>query len=181
MGRRRLARRVGAEADDVTDRHPKSPYLTAIEKEATLAYFAKRRVDLRSPSEPGGDGTQDPEVLPLCDRINALDGLCTVQSCSGHRQRQPGGKSAWASEACVWLRVSCAWHDALLSAGFDLAALRNVYDVAAHFDRVDGAVWRINFAGLDVEERPTQTVKESVDRLARFFEGLAPLAGWDAM
>lgn len=49
----------------------------------------------------GGYGYPDPDMYLWCDRINALRGVCTLQSCAGHRD----GK--YFHHAQLWL-----WFDA---------------------------------------------------------------------
>jgi hypothetical protein len=44
-----------------------------------------------------GRGWPDPEITPLCDKLNAMPGICTLQSCAGHGGN-PGGLWIWLDE-----------------------------------------------------------------------------------
>jgi tRNA(Phe) wybutosine-synthesizing methylase Tyw3 len=56
----------------------------------------------------GGEGWIDPEVLPLVDALNTLEGVCTVQSCCGHRHPIPDDPDGaeWVHHGQLWLRLS---------------------------------------------------------------------------
>lgn len=41
-------------------------------------------------SEVAGPGVPDPEMIPWCEKLNALPGVCTLQSCAGHRDGERG-------------------------------------------------------------------------------------------
>lgn len=88
-------------------------FLTVDEKARELAGFAEYRRDqshyrTAHPDAHGGEGWLDPEVLPLVDALNALDGVCTVQSCCGHRWPVPGDQDGaeYVHTGQLWLRLS---------------------------------------------------------------------------
>jgi hypothetical protein len=106
---------------------PGERFLTEAEKARTLAQF--RSVRATAKFGEGADGWLDQDVLTLCDRLNALSGVCTVQSCSGHPMTERGAPPLSGQ---VWLRLS-EWLATLL---FDsdivqaLAAQTCIYKVA---------------------------------------------------
>jgi len=61
----------------------------------------------------GGAGFPDPPIIPWCARLNRIPGVCTLQSCAGHRQGR------WRSAGRVWL-----WLTLELSRRFDERALQ---------------------------------------------------------
>jgi hypothetical protein len=60
----------------------------------------------------GGAGFPDPPIIPWCDRLNRISGVCTLQSCSGHR------RGRWRSAGHLWL-----WLTEDMSRRFDERAL----------------------------------------------------------
>lgn len=90
-----------------------SRFLTADEKARELAFFAAQREDpgnWRRAHEGeraglGDVGYIDHEVVPLCDLLNAIDGVCTLQSCCGHRYPSPSGDGDCVSGGLIRLRL----------------------------------------------------------------------------
>lgn len=105
---------------------PGERYLTEDEKARTLAQF--RSVCATAKFGEGADGWLDRDVLALCERLNALAGVCTVQSCSGHPMSGRGPLLAGQ----VWIRLG----DWLAAMFFDsdivqdLASKEYIYKVA---------------------------------------------------
>lgn len=52
------------------------------------------------PRGPGGAGFPDDRIIPLCDRINRLSGICTLQSCAGHSRSE---EQRWSAPGNLWL------------------------------------------------------------------------------
>lgn len=69
-----------------------SQYLLPQEKEETVSYWLKWR-DAQAPTTDiaeehvamGGFDWPDSPIFPYTDQINALEGICTISSCMGHR------------------------------------------------------------------------------------------------
>lgn len=92
---------------DLSPRHFER-YLTPAEKAAHLAEFERYKTipgiwRCDHEDDHGGRGSVDHEVLPLVDDLNALDGVCTIQSCCGHRWQVPGEPEG----------VECVYHGQL--------------------------------------------------------------------
>lgn len=77
-----------------------SRYLTPDEKERIVAGWLAYRDTCRG---PGGYGYPDPDIFPLTDVLNSFDGLCTLQSCSGHIMRNPVDDAEYIQPAHLWL------------------------------------------------------------------------------
>lgn len=68
-----------------------SRYLTPSEKEDTVNFWLMTR-EAQVPTTPlaeehiarGGFDWPDPPIFPYTDRLNVLEGICTVSSCMGH-------------------------------------------------------------------------------------------------
>lgn len=73
---------------------------------AAKASYEQAKVDGSLPARPGGMGYPDPEIYDLCDRLNALDGICTMQSCAGHLHpdEEPGDGAMWSGE--LWIATT---------------------------------------------------------------------------
>lgn len=80
---------------------PGKLYLTEEEKRSVLARFDASRTTAPS-SIVGAEGGLDEDVLRLCDRINQMHGVVTVQSCGGH----PATDTRPALAGQVWVRLS---------------------------------------------------------------------------
>lgn len=75
-------------------------FMTEEAKREELRHFQEDRS--RGPFNlPGGRGGVDPDILPLCDQLNALPGLCTLQSCAGHGETEHSG--IWPASLWLWL------------------------------------------------------------------------------
>lgn len=60
----------------------------------------------------GGLGFPDPEIFELCDQLNALDGVCTLQSCAGHQWPAPENPEqtiTFPGNLWLWLDESMAF------------------------------------------------------------------------
>lgn len=64
-------------------------------------------------------GFPDPPIYALCDRMNQMPGLCTLQSCAGHRMPYPAneGDGFYYHSAQLWL-----WPDEWTARRFYLSA-----------------------------------------------------------
>lgn len=49
---------------------------------------------------PGGLGNPDADIVPWCQRLNGINGLCTIQSCAGHHDHTS------LTLGHLWLRLS---------------------------------------------------------------------------
>jgi hypothetical protein len=87
-------------------------FLTASRKAAVIAEWEAAKLDWRN-GRLQGVGAPDQPMLAWCDKINALPGLCTLQSCAGHR------RGSIYETAHLWL-----WMTREVAARFDEAAPR---------------------------------------------------------
>jgi tRNA(Phe) wybutosine-synthesizing methylase Tyw3 len=83
-------------------------YLTPSRKRIELAYWMEVRVKRDAMTVPpiGGHGYADPEIYALTDRLNALPGVCTLQSCAGHVVDAADGSGPYHMRASLWLWLS---------------------------------------------------------------------------
>lgn len=58
-------------------------HLTREAKRRELEHYASLRAQSHV-AQPGEHGHLDPDIIPLCDKLNTLPGVCTLQSCAGH-------------------------------------------------------------------------------------------------
>ena len=106
-------------------------------------------------------GDPDPDIYPLCDRLNALPGVCTLQSCAGHRNGNV------LDSGHLWL-----WLDRRTAERFDrnawaLAAFPTIERVARFYSPSGQEITVIEFQG---NERGALATSADVIRL--FFESL---------
>jgi hypothetical protein len=83
-------------------------YLTPKAKVRVLREFDTHKMQSKPKGELAGKGYPDPEIIPLCDWLNSFDGVCTLQSCAGHRIG-----SLIHSKGVLWI-----WLDEKLAAQF---------------------------------------------------------------
>lgn len=73
-------------------------HLTPEAKVRELLAWERARTEFLAGPPPdrfiGGHGYHDPPIFPHVDALNAIDGVCTLQSCSGHR--------CTAASHCSW-------------------------------------------------------------------------------
>lgn len=65
-----------------------------------------------------GPGLPETSMIPWCEKLNDIDGLCTVQSCAGHGPDACG----YRSSGHLWLRLSAPMMKQFIERGSDLAA-----------------------------------------------------------
>lgn len=119
-------------AGDLTRRH-----LLAEAKADELAKWEADKSRPRPPGDVGGHGWADTEIVPLCDALNALPGICTLQSCAGHRD----------SVGHLWL-----WLDEQNAGAFDrwgyvLARMRGIEVVSRKYTDWGQEITAIEFDG----------------------------------
>ncbi len=66
-------------------------YLDESRKAEELAYWTRL---VAEPVSEEGRGNPDPEIIPWCEKINSIPGICTLQSCAGHEYGEDGIRSA---------------------------------------------------------------------------------------
>ncbi len=141
-------------------------HLTREAKRRELERWARLRtehIDAPGVPDPSQPGHADPDVYPLCDRLNALTGVCTIQSCAGHAL-----DDGWLRTGHLWL-----WLDAATAEKFDrqawaLATAPSIERVARLYLPSGQEISCIEFAG---NERGL--LKDSSDTIATFFASLA--------
>lgn len=155
-------------------------FLTDAEKQGHLEYWCKVRADFSAnppACDPAGMGYPDRETYELTDRLNALEGVCTVQSCSGHRvgarnvvNGEPA-ESLWCAQ--LWLRLSEPLFWAFIRNAEHLAARKpHIERVNFLFDPWEG-VADLQFQGLNVG---ADALEESGQVVDDFFRTLVKLA-----
>lgn len=74
-------------------------YLTLLEKKKELGFLREeyRRATLKP------DGYMDLELIPYLERINACDGVMTLQSCTGHKKSKERDATF---DGHFWMRLS---------------------------------------------------------------------------
>lgn len=78
-------------------------YLSEENKANILKRFHDSLADLPLHDERGGYGFPDPDMIPWCEKINSIHGVCTLQSCAGHKGDYEIPGHLW-----IWLREDLA-------------------------------------------------------------------------
>jgi hypothetical protein len=141
-------------------------FLTAAEKRQTIAAWLDARAAY--PCVEGnlsGRGFPDADMLPWCDQLNAIEGVCTVQSCAGHGSAAAGSID---SAGHVWLLL-----DAAMSAAFDAGAFRLAADTT-HIERVSRLYmpWGKEIASITFAGNERDLLNESMHVILTFFRSL---------
>lgn len=152
----------------------KRRYLTPSEKAEQIAAWHQQRADFENQRptlnrDPAGLGFPDPEIYNLTDRLNAIEGVCTVQSCSGHVI----GIQDVQWNANLWLRLSEPITEQFLECVSDLTEERPAVErVALVFGPPEGEIVEIVFEGLNVG---AEAFAEAGDIIVAFFLRLEAL------
>jgi hypothetical protein len=115
-----------------------SRYLTTAEKTAELDGWRRTRDAFAGIVGPG---VPDPEMIPWCEKINALPGVCTLQSCSGH----PDGEIPRLGH--LWLRLDDRRAASFHARAFELAAKTGIERISLIYQPWGHEVIQLEFAG----------------------------------
>ena len=137
-------------------------HMTPVAKASELQDWEERKA---GPRGRGGDGFTDDRIIPLCDRINKLSGVCTQQSCAGHPPIAgsgiyPGNLWLWFDESTfnAFLR-----HAPALAEDPSMESIDLLYGRYRPHDR--RVVASLSFAG---DERGPDALEHSGDIIYRF-------------
>lgn len=111
----------------------------------------------------GGVGWPDPEMLPWVEKINRIDGLCTLQSCSGHANKDKGH---WAAGR-LWLWMAREKWEAFQGLALDLAQEPTIERVASLYQPYGRVVIDLTFEGL-----ACGTLEESMDIILKYLQSM---------
>ena len=75
----------------------------SLEKAKILEGWEERKRTLIRPGAKGGLGYVDPDIVSLCDALNRLPGVYTLQSCTGHSTKDSDGP---IYPGTLWLRLN---------------------------------------------------------------------------
>jgi hypothetical protein len=135
-----------------------------VEKQSILTSWEDRKKTLVNPSG-GGRGYVDPDIVPLCDALNRLDGVCTLQSCSGHSADQADGI---LYSGLIWLRLGSE-----MGRRFDATA----HQLASHpvIERVGKIYWEDGKETITIAFRGNEAglLAVSAKVILTYFETLA--------
>ena len=135
-----------------------SRYLTATEKSHELEAWSRIQAECVGLSGPG---MPDPEIMPWCEKINALDGICTLQSCAGHR----GGERGLGGH--LWLRLDRAKARIFQNRAFELTRHSGIERISLIYQPWGQEVVQIEFQGA-----PTGQLDASIRAILGFLESL---------
>lgn len=136
-------------------------YLTDAAKAEALAEWERLKASPRPLDDPGGLGLPDPEIIPYVDALNAIEGVCTLQSCSGHREDRSRGVDA---PGHLWLWLSEPMSRAFDRRAFELASSPMLEAVRRDYSEWGQEIVSLTFAGAERDLLP-----ESGQSIIRFF------------
>lgn len=141
---------------------PMTRYLTSEAKQHQLVEWRRTLTDWRHAGRPEHEtGWPDPSIIDWVERINAVPGVCTLQSCAGHRRGE------YQEAGHLWLAFNSTTADAFHRRAFELATNPAIERVATCY-HVDGReIVIIEFQG---EERGA--LNASLDTILRFLVSL---------
>jgi tRNA(Phe) wybutosine-synthesizing methylase Tyw3 len=118
-------------------------YLSAAIKRRILTDWERRKrtAPSRESKDVGGSGRVDPDVVPWCDLINRIPGICTIQSCAGHRS----GKFMHSGH--LWLRLSKKKSASFDRKAFELSSWNEIESVSRVYSSQGQEITVIAFAG----------------------------------
>lgn len=134
--------------------------LTAAEKAAELIGLLDATA--RFVAGEKGTGSLDAAMLPWLVELNRIEGICTLQSCEGHRDGD------YVRDGHLWLRLSRRLEQRVIHRMAELLALPRIETVHVDYRRESGNVRPIislTFQGL--ERHPS--LDGAMVPLVRFF------------
>ena len=137
----------------------------SIEKAGILESWDERKKTLmRQHGAKGGYGYVDPEIVPLCDALNKLTGVCTLQSCAGHSATESDGP---IYPGQLWLRLNQRMAQRFEEHAHRLAA-------APAIDRVGKIYWENGKETVTIDFKGDETglLAESSSTVLGFFSAL---------
>lgn len=138
----------------------------------TMADF-KAKVDSGEVTGPtGGLGYPDPEIYPLVHSLNVLEGIVTMQSCSGHRHDGEGEESMWSGQ--LWIAMCHPVWSRYINHVDDMLAFSDIERASLIFLQGEMDVADIIFQGLNKSEAQ---LERSGTIIYNFFEGITS-GGW---
>ena len=110
-------------------------------------------------------GYPDQDILSWCDKLNAIEGVCTIQSCAGHGPETNGCYAA----GHLWLRL-----DPVLSAAFEERVFELAQDTR-HIERISKIYqsWGHEVTAIEFAGNGHALLTESMQVIYGFFESLA--------
>jgi hypothetical protein len=149
-----------------TDRHA-ARFLSADFKRRTLEEWERKKT-LILPEDGhglGGRGYPDPEIIPWCDLLNEIPGVCTLQSCAGHAPEDCGGAMR---SGHLWLLL-----DEKMSAAFNARAWELV-TAAEHIERASRiySPWGQEVTNIVFAGNERGMLDESMQLVLDFFASL---------
>ena len=143
-------------------------FLSPAEKRKRLRLWRRRCCAPRPPGDLGGRGFPDADIIPWCARLNAIAGVCTLQSCAGHGRVGPrGGRVNMAAH--LWLKLDRRmnrWFDRRV---FILAHAPTIECIARRYLPGEGEIVEIVFHGNERGQlaRSMQTIVAFCRQLRR--------------
>ena len=110
----------------------------------------------------GGRGNPDADMIPWCMRINRLPGVCTLQSCAGHRHEDH------VDPARLWLWMDRVRTERFARRAAEIASARGVEHVA-QVCMADGQV----IATIDFQGNERGSLAVSMQAILGFIEAIA--------
>ena len=150
-------------AELTAERHWSERYLTSAEKRAVLKNWRRTLGQPAPEGDQPGRGFPDADVIPWCGRLNAIPGVCTIQSCAGHRN-----DDGTLTTAGVWIRLDEKRAKAFHARAFELAAQ------APHIERVAVVYtsWGQEIATIDFAGNERGLLADSLEILVTFARSL---------
>ncbi len=116
-------------------------FLNETEKVAELAYWARL---IAERSSKDGPGNPDPEIIPWCEKINSIPGICTLQSCAGHVY----GKRGVRVSGHFWLWLSSEKAANFKQRAFELARVAAIEKISTIYQPWGQEIALVEFRGI---------------------------------
>lgn len=150
-------------------------FLTQTEKTRELLRWEELKTNLLEKitsgklqqKELGGLGYPDPEVYDLCDRLNSIPSICTLQSCSGHIHRDDLNNHMWTG--ALWIKPTNLIRNRFVGFAPMLLNSPDIERTSLFFHRELGDVIEIIFHGLNYNKA---TLRRSSNTIVKFFHSI---------
>ena len=142
-------------------------YLTT-EKLAILKLWEEKKKQSIPRGDLAGKGWPDPDIIPWCDKLNEIEGLCTLQSCAGHGNKMSNGELHVKSKGILWIWLSESMNKAFYGNVFNSLAKHELMERV----RILFSDWGQEIIELSFKGNECNCLDKSINVILNFFKGL---------
>lgn len=139
-------------------------YLSRSEKDKILANWS---IEIQL-------GKPDPDIINLCNELNKIPGICTIQSCSGHF------RNGYRECGHLWLRLMEDFNKKFVKRAFMLSSANGIERVSTIYSSWGEEIVNIEFEGNE-RPSPNYSLNRSIENILEFFKFVEKVKEWSSV